>query len=1041
MKKRFVTFVLGFISATMCAPSNGQDLANELRGLTRFSPVPEACTIPPGAIPNYRVTAFTATSVSLAWDPPAGAGPGFQYNVWQHTNSVFCAWAQNPPTLFANTTATSITVPLTTPDVVYGIFVRAVSDPCVETEFTFLFTTFTSPPQKPSIPTISAGAGRVTLTFSYSDPRAAFIRVERASATSGFSRIGSVDPCTPDPKTFIDSGGGNLASGIYRYRIGVGNFNYNYFTTQPVYSDIVSVTVGPPVISFAATPLTIRAGQSATLSWVVQGATSVLIDQGVGAQPSSGSVTISPTSTTTYTLTAMSGALSATATATVNVLTAPIVVVSSFPTAMLQGEGVGGASTTYTLSNAGGAGTTLTLSQSGTFFSQSPASFTLNPGATQIITITASAQPSGAFEGASTPSGNGVAAGLQIPVKLLSTAPPAGAVSAKPTTNRVDVAAAAGASPSGTVSFTNTGAFTLTGILVSDVPWLTPQSGIVTIPAGATAAFTFSIDRSKRPDSDALAGSAAGNISLVYLGGSSGKVGALDTTPPPSVSLVSVVDTVKLSVSSTAPPPLSTGEIALFVPGVGHVTGSVGTFISDVSLLNPPGTKSINDVRFFYTPRIGATGDQKSTSLPPVGGVSVALADVVKNVFGNDSQVGSLQIRSADADKLLVNTNIFVSSNPLGTFGTTIPTFRSDRAVAAGDQLVLSGLRQDSGVHTNLFIQETAGVGVTVQTEFLGADGTTLATRSDTVGPFALLQINNVAPSGAVAAILTNSSSSNGRFLAYATPIDNLSSDNWSVVDWSRQFGYSGSDPTIIPVAGLVHGANNTFFRTDVSITATGTGQASATLRYISRTGDKIDRQVTLGSRQTQTISDVISTLFGVTTDTVGFIQITPVTGTFAITSRTYSTNATVPGTFGTGVPTLSTGQTLKAGSLRAIGSLEDASVATIVAQRGATFRTNFALLETTGNSVRVRVTLRFSYPAGTKVQAIGSASKDYTLSANQYLQVNGMANDILGSARATLGDLRGLEADFQVLDGNGAVAIFTSSVDNGTADQILRTE
>ncbi len=796
----------------------------------------------------------------------------------------------------------------------------------------------------------------------------------------------------------------------------------------------------PTISSFAATPSTIRAGQSTTLSWVTANATSVLIDQSVGTQSTSGSISVSPTTTTTYTLTAMAGAQTATATVTVTVITGPIVVVSSFPTAMLQQQGVGGATANFTLTNAGGTATTVNLSRSGNFFSQTPTSFTLNPGASQLVTVTASAQAAGAFEGASIPSGNGVAAGLQIPIKLLSAAPPVGVVTAKPTTNRVDVAGLAGSSPTGTVSFTNSGNATLTGILVSDVPWLIPQSGIVSIPPGATVSFTFTIDRSKRPDADALLGSAAGNLSLAFFSGPAGKIGPLDVTPAPSVSLVSVVDTVQLAVTSAAPPPLAAGEIALFVPGAGHVTGSVGTFISDVSVLNPPGNPPINDVRFFYTATaVGAA--QKSASLPPVGGVSVALADVVKNVFGNDAQVGSLQIRSASADKLQVSTNIFNSSNPAGTYGTAIPTFRSDRAVGAADRLVLTGIRQDAGAHTNFFIQETAGVGVTVQTEFVAADGSSLGSRTDQVGAFALSQINNAAPAGTVAAILTNTSSGAGKFLAYATPVDNLSGDNWSVVDWSRHFGYSGSEAMVIPVAGVLQGANNTFFRTDLAITNTGSAQASGTLRFYPRGGNPADRQITLGARQSNVVSDVIGTFFNAPNGSVGYLLFTPVTGTFVITSRTYTTVAGQAATFGTGVPTLAASGALKAGSLRPIGSLEDSSRATVVAARPATFRTNFGLLETSGNSVTVRVTLRFNYPAGTKVQAIGSASKDYTLAPNQFLQVNGIASDILGTSRDTLGDLRGLEADFQVLGGDGAIAVFTSSTDNGTGDSILRTE
>ena len=126
---------------------------------------------------------------------------------------------------------------------------------------------------------------------------------------------------------------------------------------------------------------------------------------------------------------------------------------------------------------------------------------------------------------------------------------------------------------------------------------------------------------------------------------------------------------------------------------------------------------------------------------------------------------------------------------------------------------------------------------------------------------------------------------------------------------------------------------------------------------------------------------------------------------------------------------------------MQSFGSLDDSARGTVLGAQPGTFRTNFGLLEVTGNSVRVRVTLRFSYPAGTKLPLAGSASKDYTLNPNQFLLLSGIAAEILGASRDTLGDLHGLEADFQVLDGNGAVALFTSSVDNGTGDSILRTE
>lgn len=69
----------------------------------------------------------------------------------------------------------------------------------------------------------------------------------------------------------------------------------------------------PPVIDvFSVTPSEITAGESATLKWKVTGATTVNIDQGIGAVPSSGSISVKPSQTAAYTLTAINEAGSVT---------------------------------------------------------------------------------------------------------------------------------------------------------------------------------------------------------------------------------------------------------------------------------------------------------------------------------------------------------------------------------------------------------------------------------------------------------------------------------------------------------------------------------------------------------------------------------------------------------------------------------------------------------------------------------------------------------------------------------------------------------
>jgi len=71
--------------------------------------------------------------------------------------------------------------------------------------------------------------------------------------------------------------------------------------------------------SFFATPSTIVAGESATLSWTVTDADILTIDYGIGTVPATGIATVTPTTDTTYTLIATNSAGTITATATVTV--------------------------------------------------------------------------------------------------------------------------------------------------------------------------------------------------------------------------------------------------------------------------------------------------------------------------------------------------------------------------------------------------------------------------------------------------------------------------------------------------------------------------------------------------------------------------------------------------------------------------------------------------------------------------------------------------------------------------------------------------
>jgi len=77
------------------------------------------------------------------------------------------------------------------------------------------------------------------------------------------------------------------------------------------------ITIGgqtPVINSFNASPASISAGESSTLSWTVTGATAVSVDQGIGNVALTGSRAVAPSATTIYTLTASSTAGTTTAT-------------------------------------------------------------------------------------------------------------------------------------------------------------------------------------------------------------------------------------------------------------------------------------------------------------------------------------------------------------------------------------------------------------------------------------------------------------------------------------------------------------------------------------------------------------------------------------------------------------------------------------------------------------------------------------------------------------------------------------------------------
>jgi hypothetical protein len=705
----------------------------------------------------------------------------------------------------------------------------------------------------------------------------------------------------------------------------------------------------------------------------------------------------------------------------------------SQPQGMLQPAGSGGGTDSYTIANRGSVQASVALSQTGQFFTQTPSSFVIAPGATQKVTLTGTSQGPGSFSGTSTVSAGGVTQ-LRVPVTLLSAVPPSGTVRAVASQNRVDLAAAQGQNPQGSVAFRNDGSSTIQAIAVSDAPWLIPQSGVITIAPGQTVNVTFRIDRSLRPDGASSPGSIVGTLSLRFLTSASARLPFAGTG---GASLVSVVDTTKPATSTAAIPPLE--GPAFFLTGVGHVTGGNNVvFISDVTIGNAVDAFSIGNVSLFFTPRDGsaasATQSSISTLLP---NQAVSLADVVKNVYNNDQTVGTMQVRAGSIESIALAASIFNASDPRGTFGTAIPVLRSDRSITTGQKLYLPGLVQDATHRTNFYLQETGGGAPTVRTDFLNSTGTVIGTRTDALEPFRMLQIVSPAPAGTVTAIVTQTGGS-GTVSGYATPLDSASGDTWAVTDWNTAFGSAPTGTVIIPIAGSAAGALGTFFRTDVAATNVGSGTGNIRFTYRPTSGAEVVRTTSLAPNRSYVVADIVKTLFNVSGDSLGYILVDPLGRSITVTSRTYTTVAGSSATFGTAVPAIPLSTALRLGEKRVMAGLQDSSLATLSAGTPATFRTNVDMVETAGAPATVRLTLLF---ADGRSLASTVASKTYEIQPNQLFRINRITDNILGASRADYGDIRNFQLKFEVIGGAGRIVPTVSSTDNGTGDSILRVQ
>lgn len=698
------------------------------------------------------------------------------------------------------------------------------------------------------------------------------------------------------------------------------------------------------------------------------------------------------------------------------------VVVSEQPEGTVQIDGVEVVADRFTVTNFGDLPTDITLDHADdAYFTLEPKQFAIAGGASRTIAIKSTPQPPGTYYAYIVIQGEGTAKDLAVSTVLLSVKRPEGTVVAQPVTTTIELAGEPGSDSVGIAQFRNTGTAELTGIVVSDQPWVVPDPLPIRIAPGTVGSVNFRIVRSKRPAG--ADGALTANLSLVYVdGGTGAKIDFHNGTTGVSVSKVTIIDTTKVPVTPGSIPGLNLGEIPLFIAGIANR----GNARSDVSLVNAFSGNAIDDLKLYFS-----SGPATSVaSLQPLrSSESVNFVNVAANIYGVTNGVGTIQIRSQKWASIATEAKVTAVTDA-GTYSGAIPVFRGDRSLAADQRIYLTGVVSGS----DLFVQETGGSPSRVAIEFLDAGGNAAgSSRSENVDGYGLLELRGAIPANAATAIITNGGP--GAITAYARITNAATGDSWSVVDWSRYYGYSSEDAVRVPFAdarGTGGGKRRGVRSLDVGPDALPSGRAAtdlvifnplvtearATLQVVGATGGASERTITVAPRATITLSDV----GGTTTAATAHVVVTPIRSSLIVTARSHH------GSFGTAIPVVAATQGLRLGQSQVFSSLEDSTA----------FRTSYGLVETSGVpvSVRARILIGESYSLVT-----ATTTRTFDLGAGQQVLLPELLRSFTGAARDGYGDLHDLTIEFEVIGGNGSVVPFLVVTDMATGDPVVKMQ
>jgi hypothetical protein len=248
-------------------------------------------------------------------------------------------------------------------------------------------------------------------------------------------------------------------------------------------------------------------------------------------------------------------------------------------------------------------------------------------------------------------------------------------------------------------------------------------------------------------------------------------------------AFASVIDETTNDATAIVPQPsMASGSspFSWLLPSSVHAAGLGGaSYSTNLTVANVGGAPTSFTLAFLGHDVDGSSGPEATFDLAP--GRSVTYADVLGSVFGEPSTYGAIRIRS---ESPFLNVVSVTSTHRFGgTFGQSIAAVPAALLIPPDSPRTLVAIREGAGFRSNLILASLAAFPTKVDTTLFAEDGAALATKTYTIPPNGMTQINRVAldmgasPPLTGARLQVSSTTPGAAFAAVASVIDETTYD------------------------------------------------------------------------------------------------------------------------------------------------------------------------------------------------------------------------------------------------------------------------